>query len=363
MVFRADASLQIGSGHVMRCLTLADAFADEGAQCHFLCRAHPGHLMEAIVAHGHVIHELPNAMASGADSNSKAPAHSAWLGCDWGIDARQSREVIQTLEPNWLVVDHYALDARWEQAVSSQSCRLLIIDDLADRPHAADLLLDQNLGRSSADYSALVPASCRCLIGPQYGLLRPEFARLREVSLDRRWSRRSLGQLLITLGGVDKDNAAGRVLSALKACDLPDDCRVSVIMGETAPWLASVRSQAANMPWPTEVVVNVADMAWRMANADLAIGAAGSTAWERCCLALPTFMLVLADNQRNIATNLDAAGAVVSFGTPDNLGEMVTHWTTLTQPDVLESMAYTAASITDGQGLARLIDIMACSTR
>ena len=103
------------------------------------------------------------------------------------------------------------------------------------------------------------------------------------------------------MGGVDQGNATGRVLQALKDCALPPDCRITVVMGLTAPWLEDVRERAAQMPWPTEVVVNAGDMAQRMAESDLAIGAAGSTSWERCCLGLPTIMLVLADNQRPAA--------------------------------------------------------------
>jgi UDP-2,4-diacetamido-2,4,6-trideoxy-beta-L-altropyranose hydrolase len=351
IVFRVDASLSIGTGHVMRCLTLADALAADGAECHFLCREHPGHLIEAIRARGYPVHALP-AIAPAAQEEETPPlAHADWLGASWQDDARQSREALDGLAPDWLVVDHYALDKRWELRVLPQGCRLLVIDDLADREHGADLLLDQNLGRQAYDYAGLVPEHCTRLIGPRYALLRPEFARLRDASLARRASPK-LKQLLITMGGVDKDNATGQVLEALTSCALPDDCRISVVMGGNAPWLGQVKAQAASMPWPTEVVVNVSDMAERMTQADLAIGAAGSTSWERCCLGLPTLMVVLAENQRIIAHALDKVGAAVALGSLPEISQLPTYWPDLTCPENLARMNNAAAMVTDGNGAA-----------
>ncbi|QEA40910.1 UDP-2,4-diacetamido-2,4,6-trideoxy-beta-L-altropyranose hydrolase [Pistricoccus aurantiacus] len=359
VVFRVDASLTIGTGHVMRCLTLADALREQGAECHFLCRAHPGHLIEAIRAQGFDTDTLP-LQPETLEERQDTPrlAHADWLGASWQEDARWSRELIEGLRPDWLVVDHYALDRCWEEAVLPPGCRLLVIDDLADREHRCDLLLDQNLGRQADDYAGLVPERCTRLIGPRYALLRPEFACLRETSLARRAMPR-LKRLLISMGGIDKDNATGTVLDALGDCPLPEDCRISVVMGGNAPWLAQVKDQAATMPWPTEVAVNVTDMAERMVQADLAIGAAGSTSWERCCLGLPTLMVVLAVNQRIIAGALQAMGAggliggsdTLRFALPEALRALLT-------PNTLTTMSRAAADLTDGQGLTRLCTAM-----
>src|SRR5690554_2682380 len=139
VAFRADASLEIGSGHVMRCLTLADALQAQGAQCHFLCREHPGHLCELIEARGYPIHRLPQevrdtdtAVTPGAESE---PVHSGWLGASWDEDAAACLPLLADLAPAWLVVDHYALDHRWESVVIDRLAdsrpRLLVIDDLA----------------------------------------------------------------------------------------------------------------------------------------------------------------------------------------------------------------------------------------
>ncbi|WP_111414077.1 UDP-2,4-diacetamido-2,4,6-trideoxy-beta-L-altropyranose hydrolase [Billgrantia lactosivorans] len=363
VAFRADASLEIGSGHVMRCLTLADALRAQGAQCHFFCREHPGHLGELIEARGYPVHRLAQeardtdtAVTPGTEPE---PAHAHWLGASWDEDAASCLPLLAELAPVWLVVDHYALDHRWETAVLDgllgSRPRLLVIDDLADRRHVADLLLDQNLGRQEEDYRGLIPERCQVLAGPRYALLRPEFREWREASLSRRARAPQLQRLLINLGGVDKDNVTGQVLDALSGCDLPADLQISVVMGAAAPWRESVTAQAKKMPWPTEVVVNVSDMARRMAEADLAIGAAGSTSWERCCLGLPTLMVVLADNQREIADALAANGAALPLEPADLEASLAGQLAVLDAPGALTAMSQQAADLVDGQGIAHVL--------
>ena len=160
-------------------------------------------------------------------------------------------------------------------------------------------------------------------------------------------------ELLITLGGIDKDNATGQVLEALRTCPLPADCRITVVMGATAPWLAEVRKQAQDLPWPTRVLVGVSDMAQLMADSDLAIGAAGATSWERCCLGLPTIMLVLAENQRKIAQELERSGAakLIKLGqsATTQLGELLLPL--IEDAAQLLRMSECAASVINGSGV------------
>ena len=369
VALRADASLQMGSGHVMRCLTLADALKARGAQCHFISRVHPGHLLEAIHQRGYKVNSLvaPVIRAQAATKTiaidvpdiQQEPAHAAWLGSTWQADAQETAAILARLQPDWLVVDHYALDQRWETALQPHYQKLMVIDDLADRPHCCDLLLDQNLGSEPEHYDQWVPEHCQVLTGPRYALLRPEFAALRPYSLQRRQAQPALRQLLITMGGVDQPDATGQVLRALKTCALPADCQITVVMGLTAPWLQNVRGLAAQMPWPTEVVVNVNDMARRMADSDLAIGAAGSTSWERCCLGLPTLMVVLAENQQAGAQALEAAHAARLIGSVSNIA------TQLPQAvrELFDSkhptrMSLAASAITNGQGVEKILKAM-----
>ncbi|MGV6809871.1 MAG: UDP-2,4-diacetamido-2,4,6-trideoxy-beta-L-altropyranose hydrolase [bacterium] len=308
VIFRVDASIQIGSGHVMRCLTLADALKNEGVNCTFICREHSGNMLALIQSKEHGVVALPIKEAdTSLSSQHPRQEYLSWLGAAPNEDAEQTIAAIQSLavdKPAWLIVDHYALDRDWEKQLRPHCQKIMVIDDLADRKHDCDLLLDQTFGRDERDYQTLVPEHCTILTGSYYALLRPEFAQWRAYSLQRR-QQPQLKQLLITLGGVDKDNVTRQVLTALANSQLPNDCHITIVMGEHAPWLESIKAQAQQLPWSTEVKVNVTHMAELMANSDLCIGAAGNTTWERCCLGLPTIMLVLAENQRKIADELD----------------------------------------------------------
>lgn len=350
----------------MRCLTLADAFRAQGAQCLFISREHPGHFHELIRQRGYEVNRLmalvdkAQAAIKFDDSQPKEPikqlAHAAWLGTDWQTDAAQTGAILASLQPDWLVVDNYSLDHRWESALQPHYRKLMVIDDLADRLHCCHLLLDQNLGRLPADYAELVPAHCQVLTGPQYALLRREFSDLRSYSLQRRQTQPALRQLLITMGGVDQTNATGQVLQALKSSALPTDCRITVVMGLTAPWLQNVQELATQMHWPTEVVVNVNDMAQRMADSDLAIGAAGSTSWERCCLGLPTLIIVLAQNQQSGAQALGAANAARLIGVERDIAlSLPVAVTELTNTVTRVQMGQAASTITDGRGVGKIL--------
>lgn len=357
VAFRVDASLQIGSGHVMRCLTLASALREQGADCHFLCREHPGDLIDHIRGMGFAATTLAKKdldLPPAAQDGESLPSHASWLGTSWQADAEATCDALRSLSPDWLVVDHYALDRRWELALRPLCVRLMVIDDLADRSHECDLLLDQNLGRGDEDYTDLVPATCTILTGARHALVRPEFAALRPYSLQRR-KRPQLGSLLITMGGVDQSNATGQVLDALSQCPLPRNCGITVVMGLHAPWLAQVQAQAANFPRPCGVKVNIRDMAELMADSDLAIGAAGGTSWERCVLGLPTLMVALAENQQKIAAALEEADAAVRIhlSAPNTISKHLT--LLMQQPNLLLRMSTLAAKVTDGCGLQSVI--------
>lgn len=362
VVFRADASQQIGTGHIMRCLTLADSLSALGTECRFICREHPGNLIDFIRSKGYWVHGLPLGELQGAsiritnEAEGSELAHAAWLGTTQEQDVAECAAILAELSTDWLVVDHYALDARWEIGLKLHYHKLMVIDDLADRFHQGDLLLDQTFGRNSADYARWVPSTCTLLCGSQYALLRPEFAALRAYSLGRRKSA-ELKHLLITMGGIDRDNATGEVLSAIQVSDLPANCHITVVMGASAPWLADIREQAERMRWTVEVRVNVSEMAQLMADSDLAIGAAGSTSWERCCLGLPTVLVVLAANQQQVARGLEEAGAAyVLNGTemlmehlPQAMGPLVS------SSALRAAMSQAAQEIADGNGVAIVI--------
>lgn len=358
-MFRADASLEIGTGHVMRCLTLADELRHQGHQCCFICRDHEGHLGELIVRKGYELHLLSGSgLAQEPPTEAMDNPHAGWLGVSWHQDAEQTREVLSAMEADWLVVDHYALDADWERCVAESVDRILVIDDLADRQHECSMLLDQNLGRVASDYDQRVPTDCVRLIGPRYALLRPEFASLRERSLVRR-EHPEMKRILVSLGGVDRDNVTGRVLDALADAARPRDTELDIIMGASAPYLAEVRAQAAEMPFSATVQVNVSDMAERMCLADVSIGAAGGTSWERCCLGLPAVLVVLADNQVSGAAALERAGAALVISEPEALkAELPSVLARMSDPATLQAMSHAAAEVTAGEGASMVADSM-----
>lgn len=357
VVLRADAGLRIGTGHVMRSLTLANAIRASGMETTFVTRAHDGHVIPAISACGHCVVVLPGNTNQSYGDHPAPPAHADWLEADWHTDAAATRAVLEERGASWLVVDHYALDAVWQTAALPRGVLLLVLDDLADRPHQADVLLDQNAGREAGDYAGLLPAGCDLRIGPAHALLRPEFARLRPEALARREALTQPKTLLVTLGGIDKDDVASRVLDALAEAQAAQDLRITVVMGVSAPHLDAVRDRAATMPMPVEVVAGVSDMGARMMRADLCIGAVGSTAWERCALGLPTLQVVLADNQREAAQAMAARGLSLALPFPD-APEFATALAAgldqLSRADAYRTMARAAATLTDGSGAARL---------
>lgn len=353
VAFRVDASQAMGSGHLMRCLTLADALARGGARCRFLLGAQAAPWREAVAARGYAVHLLsPDAaIADGAD----APPHAAWL--PWGRAADAAATAAALTQPvDWLVVDHYALDATWEAALRPRARHILAIDDLADRAHDCDLLLDHNLQPPGANrYAGLVPAGARVLLGPRYALLRPAFAALRAARGPRDGR---IGRVVVFMGGVD---AAGATLIALDALDAAGFVGVAtdVIAGAASPWLGAIRARVAGRA-ATELHVDTPRVAELFAAADLALGAGGGAALERCCLGLPTLALVVAENQAAGMARLAAAGAarVLPLGS-DRVATGAALAAALRElagdPAAVRAMAAAAGAVTDGRGAERVV--------
>jgi UDP-2,4-diacetamido-2,4,6-trideoxy-beta-L-altropyranose hydrolase len=298
VLFRVDASTQIGTGHVMRCLTLAAQLRDDGAEVRFISREHEGHLCALVEAQGFVVHRL-SAPRPDWTPDGGLPVYAAWLGADWGDDARETLAAIGEAA-DWLVVDHYGIEARWEQALRPAARRIMVIDDLADRSHDCDLLLDQNpSARFTEGYRALVPQVCTMLLGSPYALLKPDYAMLR-----RRASPRSgkIGRILVSFGGVDRDGLTLRTVNALLALGL-DDVACDIVLSSGSPQFQDIRDRISGN---SRFVLHdrVPTLAPLILAADLAIGASGTTNWERLCLGLPAIVVTVADNQRPMAEEL-----------------------------------------------------------
>lgn len=317
---RVDASAQIGTGHVMRCLTLADALRQNGAHVRFVCRHLPDHLREMLAGHGHEAVMLgtsgaasPGAASSGSAGRFDDSAHAAWLAVPQARDAQDTQAALADGTWDWLVVDHYALNVVWEKALRGAVERIMVMDDLADREHDCDLLLDQNhYEEPQSRYRDKVPAACRLLLGPRYALLRGEFAPLRQRASVRDGAVR---RLLVFFGGVDAANHTAQTLAALAALSL-SEVAVDVVIGAGHPARTEVEAACVGAGYVCHV--QTAKIGELMASADLAIGAGGVAVWERCCLGLPTLALATAANQvRQLA---DAARAGLLYA-PDSVAE------------------------------------------
>jgi UDP-2,4-diacetamido-2,4,6-trideoxy-beta-L-altropyranose hydrolase len=355
VLFRVDASLESGAGHVMRCLTLADALRENGAVCRFVCRAHPGNLITFVQQNGYDVLVLPHVLQN-LTVRPDEDDYTGWLGTTWQEDASQTLAVLATVGmQDWLVVDHYALDERWENAVRATSRRMLVIDDLANRCHHADILLDQTFGRDARHYLGLTNPACELRCGIEHVLLRAEFDHWRQRSLERR-DPPSLRRIVISLGGVDKDNVSSEVLLALDHCKFLADTEICLVLGASSPWIEELRQLVQRLSSNVELRVAVSNMAECLSGCDLAVGAAGTSAWERCCLGVPTLMLVLADNQREIAARLTATGAAQLLLSGPGLQDVLVRTVSKlkTNPSCLLSMSQRASALVSRSGAGRL---------
>jgi len=346
IVFRTDSSFNIGSGHLMRCLTLADQLRARGGSVSFISRETIGNLCHLAEEKGYTVHRL----AAPVDRTIEQPDDSAHLGgidVDWQADAEETKTILrQDIQSvAWLIVDHYALDKRWDSAMRPFAKHIMVIDDLADRPHDCDLLLDQNLyANMDIRYKNLVPPQCIKLLGPSYVLLRQEFMEQRKKLRKRDGSAH---RILICFGGTDKTNETAKTLNAILSLNR-EDIAVDVVIGIANPHSEELQRACALRP-DTTMYRQTNNMAALMVHADLSIGAGGTMTWERCFLGLPSIILVLAANQAESSDAVARAGAAWNLGwhvdvNSEQLAEAIAH--ALDQPLALLAMTNKALSLT-----------------
>lgn len=351
VTMRVDASTRMGGGHVMRCLALADMLAARTARVTFVAAAMLPGLADRIRAGGYRFERITPAADDADDADWDSRVLPARAQRD---DARATLAAAGAADLT--IVDHYRLDAEWERAV--RPGRLLVIDDLANRPHDCDILLDQTFGVSAHRYAGLTNADCTLLTGSAYALLRPEFAAARPAALRRRRDARTLERILISLGSTDIGRITERTVSALLEAGM--DCALDVVLPASAPSLPPLRARAQADP-RISLHIDSDAMADLMSGADLAIGAAGTTSWERCCLGLPTVTLILADNQREVARQLAAAEAAIAVATPQEAAARAV--ALAHDPAPLGRMVAACAAIVDGGGTPRVADRLAKAAR
>lgn len=342
----------------MRCMTLANALRDVGHECSFICKNHDGNINSLLLENNFEVHELQVSNSKEnvvLGRNMDQLSHHCWLGSSWGHDADLTNNILDKRNSDWVIVDHYGLDISWHKQVRSNTKKIMVIDDLADRHHDCEILLDQNLGADIEDYIKSVPNKCRLFLGPKYALLRPEFKRLREESLfKKRFGE--LRHILINFGGGDKLNLTEKVLKSLSEIKLPKDIQIDVVLGPQVSLGANISSFRDVFCGQIKFSKNITNMAEIMTSADLAISAGGSTSWERCALGLPAIIFSIADNQKKITENIVKNGAGISLCELSlTNGEFEASFQKFYSRDMLLSYSKAASKITEGSGANALI--------
>ena len=341
----------------MRCLTLAEALRAKGAEVWFVSRAHEGHLGGIIEGRGFRLLVLPSS------GTAKIITEADFLAVSWERDVEDTAAALDGagVHPDWLVVDHYGIDVRWERAMRQHAAAVMVIDDMADREHDCDLLLDQNLivGMTSR-YAGKVPLHCGVMVGPRYALLHPVYADLHPSMPPRSGP---VGRILVSFGGADLGNITGRVIGAFLALgrsDIVMDVIVDPRHSHRAAMDVRVRGSGN-----VRLHSSLPSLAPLMARADLAIGGAGATSWERVCLGLPALVVSLAQNQRPIAEGLQARGLARWLGDQEMVDEtlLVAEIGKVIATGLDEAWSLRCLETMDGRGVDQVCAALMVDTR
>jgi UDP-2,4-diacetamido-2,4,6-trideoxy-beta-L-altropyranose hydrolase len=354
IIFKVDASHRMGTGHVMRCMTLADALSKKGHKVTFICRELPGNSIAVLKDKNFSVVSLPYnpKIQSLLEMLSE---HEQWLGTSKEVDIQETLSYLSKTEKvDWLVVDHYGLDSWWETACRPYAKKIMVLDDLADRIHDCDILVNQNYYVDTADlYKNQVPSHCKKLIGPYYALLRPEFSEARKKSVSRDGV---VQRLMVFLGGANYHNVTLKILSGIAHLNYPG-LYVDVVLGVTSQYQDEIREFCAEKNYHFHCPAR--NMAEIMQNADLSIGAGGSTTWERCCLGLPSLVVAVASNQDGLIKQAVSANILEFLGNIAALDEnriAVRLQKSIFNLKKLEAMSQNGMSLVDGLGVGRVVD-------
>jgi UDP-2,4-diacetamido-2,4,6-trideoxy-beta-L-altropyranose hydrolase len=338
IAFRCDASAEVGTGHLMRCLTLADELKRRGAECLFVLGTHDARFHQRVHDEGH--------------RSVTVPPLSAPVGAAVDDDAARTQSCLGD-GMDWLVVDHYGLDLHWEKQLRPNAARIMVIDDLATRPHDCDLLADPTVGRAAAEYLSLTPNGCTVLAGGRYALLRPEFARLAAHPPPYEGQRLHLG-----FGGGEWHDDAWRLLLAL--ADRFPELSITANAANASGMPDRVRA----LPRRIDVRIASASVAEDMAGCTVALGAPGSMTWERLCLGLPFACLTTHTTQNEPVALLAGGGYLVDLGSLRTPDEPMLHAITtfLQDQDRLAALVLRGREAVDGKGRLRIADALFDST-
>jgi UDP-2,4-diacetamido-2,4,6-trideoxy-beta-L-altropyranose hydrolase len=356
IVFRADASEKMGSGHIIRCLTLAKVLHQNGATVTFISRKHKGNLNHLISKSGFQVIELSQPKSSYDEISKELGSgddYESWLGVSDQQDAEETIDNIGLEKPDWLIVDHYSLGENWEKKLRPYIKKIMVIDDLVDRQHDCNFLLNQNYSKNNAKlYKGILPKSTTMFLGPKYAILGNEYVEARK-KLRKRNGR--FERFLVFFGASDPENLTSLSIEALSLPPL-ESVFLDVVIGVNHPNRNKIHTQC-EMRGKAQSHTALPHLANLMAKADLCIGAGGSTTWERLCLGLPSIVVSTGENQ--VSTSL----ALGEDGYLEYLGEGSTLLTELlaqkiselaSSPQKLARQSIDGQELVDGIGAQRI---------
>lgn len=351
-IIRTDASTMIGAGHVVRCQTLGDELRRRGAEVVFVCRRHDGNLIEMLRKGGHEVRELPSPPANA--TGDALLGYTQWLGSTEADDARETLLATAGSPIDWVVVDHYGLSAPWHRELRARVRHVMAIDDLANRQLDCDLLLYQNLSEvdGATLYRSIVPNNCEVMLGPHFALLSPGYAIRRETLAVRSGE---VKRVLVAMGGSDLPDATGLVARAMSTPGLRH-IELDVVVGANYPHRKRLAEQLENRG-NARVRGPLPNLVDAMADADLAIGAGGTTSWERLCLGLPTIIISIAENQVGGCLAQATNRVAIYLGRLDQIDLACIEAETLkliSSPQLVRNMSRDCMRIVDGYGASRV---------
>jgi len=340
LLIRADAGTQMGTGHVMRCLALAQAWQDFGGTAHFATVDLPDELAARLGIEGMALHRM----------NVVPGSHE---------DATQTAILSHDLEAAWVVEDGYHFGADYQRIIKDSGLLLLAIDDYGHAGHyVADLVLNQNIYADASMYPSREPRT-RLLLGTQYVLLRREFfrrdGRQRGIPAKAR-------KVLVTMGGSDPHNVTLMVIQSLKQIDI-SELKIKIVVGSANPNVTTLEKEIFGYS-NYELIKNVANMPELMAWSDIAVAAGGSTCWELAFMGLPHMIFILAENQRPVAEGLDTLGAGFNLGWNRNVSQdkfIRKFKEIINDPAGRKKMSEEGKRLIDGIGSKRVADAMTIS--
>ena len=338
VVMKVDSGKEIGWGHMMRCFSLAETLRTKNVEVSFISRKLSGHLGKFIEENGFNVHYLPNKEIRLEE------------------DAKKTIKIINKLNSiDWLIIDNYKLDKKWESVLRPYVKKIMVIDDMTKREHECDLILDQNLYKNMTKcYDGLIPLNCKKLIGPKFALLRQEF---RQIRKNLRKHNGEIKRILVSFGSNDPTDETMKVLNSIKYIG-NKQVNVDLILGASDKSSKNIKKTCSKISNITchDQTMNISQL---MKKSDVSIGAGGSTTWERCCLGLPSIVSIGAENQRELTEAVSKKGCIINLGwAKDQSSKEYQKAIKNLDRSSLVTMSQKCLKLVDGNGVYRVVDVL-----